>query len=71
MPENLVLEEYDFEHSLTEDRIISIGPILRGIIVVVSVEKNDSDTIRLISARFASTAEQKRYAEVIAGMKDD
>jgi uncharacterized DUF497 family protein len=71
MPENLVLEEYDFEHSLTEDRIISIGPILRGITVVVSVERNDGDTIRLISARFASTAEQKRYVEVIAGMKDE
>ena len=71
MPENLVLEEYDFEHSLTEDRIVSIGPIVRGVIVVVSVERNDGDIIRLISARFASTAEQKRYTEVIAGMNDE
>lgn len=71
MPENLVLEEYDFKHSLTEDRIISIGPIVRGIIVVVSVERNDGDIIRLISARFATTAEQKRYTEVIAGLIDE
>ncbi len=71
MPENLVLEEYDFEHSLAEDRIISIGPIARGIIIVVSVERDDGYNIRLISARFASTAEQKRYTEVIAGMNDE
>ena len=26
---HLILEEYDFEHSFNEDRIISIGPIAR------------------------------------------
>ena len=71
LPGNLILEEYDFEHSITEDRIISVGPILRGVIVVVSVEYDDEDIIRLISARFASTVEQKRYEEAVAGETND
>jgi len=33
-----------------EDRFISIGPIRRGIVLVVWTER-DEDTIRLISAR--------------------
>lgn len=65
LPEHLVLEIYDFEHSTTEDRIISIRPIHRGVIVVVSVERNDGDILRLISARFATRTEQKRYETVI------
>ena len=59
LPSNMVLELYDFEHSDTEDRTISIGPIIRGLIVVVSVERDDSDILRLISARFATQTEQK------------
>jgi len=34
MPGHLVLEQYDFKHSITEDRIISIGPINRGLVIV-------------------------------------
>ncbi len=49
LPENLILEEYDFGHSIDEDRIISIGPIVRGMIVA-------GEVIRLINARFASTS---------------
>jgi hypothetical protein len=45
LPENLFLEEYDFEHSIDEDRIISIGPILRSVIVVVSVERDDGNIL--------------------------
>ena len=71
LPEYLILEEYDFEHSKSEDRIISIGPILRGVIVVASVERSNGNVIRLISARFASTVENKRYAEAIARIVDD
>lgn len=66
LPDHLVLEIYDFEHSTTEDRIISIGPIHRGVIVVVSVERDDGDILRLISARFSTRTEQKRYETVIA-----
>ncbi len=65
--DDLVLELYDFEHSLHEDRIISIGPIHRGMIVVISVERSEGNITRLISARFASPAEQRRYDEVIEG----
>ena len=63
----IILELYDFEHSLNEERIISIGPIHRGLIVVVSVERNKGNVIRLISARFATKTEQQRYEKVIAG----
>ena len=67
LPDALVLEVYDFEHSHGEDRIISIGPIRRGTVIVVSVERNDGAVTRLISARFATPAEQQRYKEVIEG----
>ena len=61
LPGYLILELYDFEHSINEDRIISIGPIRSGLIVVVSVERNDGDILRLISARYATQKEQKQY----------
>jgi uncharacterized DUF497 family protein len=50
LPAHLILEEYDADHSEDEDRIRSIGPIARGVIVVVSVEL-DETSIRIISAR--------------------
>jgi len=64
---DLVLELYDFEHSHTEDRIISIGPIRRGTIVVVSVERSEGEATRLISARFATSLEEKKYNEFVGG----
>jgi uncharacterized DUF497 family protein len=67
LPYNLILELYDFEHCCNEDRIISIGPIHRGVIVVVSVERNEGNALRLISARFATKTEQQRYEQAIAG----
>lgn len=69
LSENLILEEYDFHHSINEDRIITIGPIARGVIVVFSVER--ASAIRLISARFATTNEKERYCEVITRMQND
>ena len=68
LPEHLILEAYDFEHSQQEDRVVSIGPIARGVIVVISTEWDDGETLRLISARFASTQERQRYANHIAGV---
>jgi uncharacterized DUF497 family protein len=50
------LEILDEEHSQDEDRIISIGPIARGIILVVWTERDES-TVRIISARFATKRE--------------
>ena len=60
------LEVYDFEHSLDEDRYIAIGPIKRGLICVVHVERAE-DRIRLISARFATSRERGLFAEFMEG----
>jgi uncharacterized protein len=67
LPEHLILEEYDLDHSADEERIRSIGPIARGLIVVVCAERDEGETIRLISARLATPFERRRYADMIAG----
>ena len=54
------LEMFDAEHSDVEDRFIAVGPIDRGIVVVVYAELDD-DVIRIISARFAGTRERHLY----------
>lgn len=54
------LEIFDADHSGSEDRFISIGPIRRGLVLVVWTER-DEDTIRLISARWATKREQGLY----------
>jgi len=60
------LEIYDYEHSLDEDRYFAIGPIKRGLVCVVYVERAD-DQIRLISARFATRRERRLFAEFMEG----
>ena len=67
IPDYLILEEYDIDHSDTEDRVRSIGPIARGLILVVTTERDDGASVRLISARLATTAERRRYADMISG----
>lgn len=54
------LEIFDVTHSEAEDRFIAVGPIDRGIIVVVFAEP-DEDRIRIIGARFANTRERGLY----------
>jgi uncharacterized DUF497 family protein len=54
------LEIFDLEHSELEERFIAIGPIARGLAVVVWTDR-DSDEIRIISARFATKQEQRLY----------
>jgi uncharacterized DUF497 family protein len=54
------LEIFDDAHSVTEDRFIGIGPIRRGLIVVVWTER-DEETIRIIGARWATKPEQTLY----------
>jgi hypothetical protein len=54
------LEIFDEDHSETEDRFIAIGPIARGIVLVVWTER-DEDTLRIISARWANEREQALY----------
>jgi len=56
------LEIYDAEHSDVEERLIAIGPIRRGLVLVVFTERSE-DTIRIISARWASTSERALYVE--------
>ena len=56
------LEIYDEKHSEDEDRLIAIGPIARGIIVVVYTERTE-DLIRIISARLASKKEIRLFRE--------
>ena len=43
------LEIYDIKHSEDEDRFIVIGPVRRGLIVVVYTERFE-ETTRIISA---------------------
>ena len=54
------LEIFDADHSDLEDRFIAIGPIARGLILIVWTER-DEETIRIISARWATRREQSLY----------
>ena len=54
------MEIFDQLHSDDEDRFISIGPIRRGLVMVVWTERID-DVIRIISARWATKRETERY----------
>ena len=54
------LEIFDSEHSDFEDRFIAIGPIGRGLIVVVYTEREE-DVTRIIGARLANKNEQSLY----------
>ena len=51
---------FDRDHSDFEDRFIAIGPITRGLILVVYTEIEDHVT-RIISARPATKLEQSLY----------
>jgi hypothetical protein len=62
------LEIFDSEHSLEEDRFYAIGPISRGIILVVYIEKEE-DTIRQISARFATKKETELFVRYTRKMQ--
>ncbi len=55
-----VLEIFDAERSDSEDRFIAIGPIDRGLVVVVYAEPEE-DVIRIIGARFATKRERTLY----------
>ena len=51
---------FDEAHSVDEERFIAIGPISRGVVLVVWTEQ-DEDTIRIISARRATKRERAYY----------
>ena len=52
------IEMYDFEHSTEEDRYIAIGKV-GDVLFVVFTERKDS--LRLISARLATSIERSLY----------
>jgi uncharacterized DUF497 family protein len=54
------LEIFDEAHSDDEERFIAVGPIARGVIVVVWTEQ-PADTIRIISARVATPREREAF----------
>ena len=63
-----VLEVYDVEHSDLEDRFKSIGPIKRGLVLVVWTERSD-DITRIISAWWATKNEERLYAEYVENQR--
>ena len=58
------LEIFDEEHSVDEDRFLAIGPITRGVVLVVWTERSE-DTVRIIGARWATRPEQELYREYL------
>ena len=60
------LEIFDDAHSDEEDRFIAIGPIKKGLVLVVYTER-DEDTVRLISARWATKREADLYRSHVQG----
>ena len=58
------LEIFDDQHSEGEDRFIAIGPIERGLVLAVWTERDD-DSIRIISARWATSHEQNLYFDYL------
>ena len=58
--DDALLDIFDEEHSGMEERFISIGPIQRGLVLVVWTER-DSSEVRVISARWATRQERALY----------
>ena len=54
------LEVFDAEHSESEDRFIALGPIDRGVVVVVYTEREEN-LVRIIGARLANKREQAMH----------
>ena len=60
------LEVFDVEHSDFEDRFIAIGPIERGLVVIVYTEREE-DVIRIIGARWANDRERTLFRSHMDG----
>lgn len=61
------IEYYDAQHSLDEDRYITIGQIGAVTLIVTVVYTEREDAIRLISARKATDSERRRYCDYTQG----
>jgi hypothetical protein len=62
------LEILDDGHSGAEDRFIALGPIRRGLILIMT--ERHEETIRIISARWATKNEQRLYESYLRGSND-
>lgn len=60
------LEIFDEVHSDEEDRFIAVGPIDRGVILIVYTEREE-DIVRIISARRATKRETRLYRTYAGG----
>lgn len=58
----LAITYYDPDHSVTEDRYLTIGQSALGRVVIVS-HTDRGDRIRIISGREASRAERRGYED--------
>ncbi len=56
------LEIFDDAHSDDEERFLAIGPIRRGMVLVVWTER-DEDEVRIISARWAAPREAQLFMD--------
>jgi len=62
------LEVFDDDHSDAEDRFIAVGPIRRGLVLIVLTEQHE-DVVRIISARWATKNEQGLYESYWRGTR--
>jgi uncharacterized DUF497 family protein len=62
------LEIFDGAHSEIEDRFVAIGPIRRGLVLVVWSER-DEDEVRIVSARWATRREQSLFRDYLGRAK--
>lgn len=60
------LELIDEAHSQLEERFIAIGPIRRGLVVIIWTEREE-DVVRVISARPATKREAELFARFLEG----
>ncbi len=64
--DSFALEFFDPDHSRTEDRFIRIGHSAKErLLLIVFCERNDGNSVRIISARRATRKEAKDYEEGI------
>lgn len=62
--DELAIEFYDEDHSENESRYLRMGRSLNNrTLFVVFCERNNNETIRIISARKATSSERKFYEE--------
>lgn len=61
-PGIIAMDIEDDKHSAQEQRWLRVGPIARGIVLVVWTERRENVT-RIVSARFASRVERALYSK--------